>query len=116
MIVRCGACRSQFDVPGEGRFSCPVCGSVNMVRGRPGGPGPVGAPPPGSMPPTGAPPGEDYGGYQQPAPPPPPDVPSPKVECPECGFSFIVGDIEVAVCPMCSAEVHTGRADTDEGS
>lgn len=102
MIVRCGACRTQFDVPGEGRFACPVCGSVNMVRGRPGGSAPGGAPPPGSMPPTGSPgPG--------PAPaPPPPDVPSPKVECPECGFAFIVGDIEVAVCPMCDAEVRTG--------
>jgi len=59
------------------------------------------------MPPTGAPSGEDYG-YP---PPPPPDTPSPKIECPECGFSFIVGDIAVAVCPMCSAEVPTGRGE-----
>lgn len=99
MIVRCGACRTQFDVPGEGRYACPVCGSVNMVRGRPAANGPGGAPPPGSMPPTGGP---------DPMPSPP-DRPSPKVTCPECGFSFIVGDIAVAVCPMCSAEVPTGR-------
>jgi hypothetical protein len=32
------------------------------------------------------------------------------VECPECGFAFIVGDIEVAVCPMCDAEVRTGHS------
>lgn len=111
MIVRCGACRNQFDVPGEGRFACPTCGSVNMVRGRsdPGGPG--GAPPPSSMPPTGGPGG---GEYVAPPPPPPPDPPSPKVECPECGFSFIVGEVAVAVCPMCSAEVDTGRRSSEE--
>lgn len=100
MIVRCGACRTQFDVPGEGRFACPVCGSVNMVRARPSAT-PGGAPPPGSMPPTGGPDSR----------PPQPDPPSPKVRCPECEFSFIVGDIAVAVCPMCSAEVPTGRAE-----
>lgn len=113
MIVRCGACRTQFDVPGEGRFACPVCGSVNMVRGRAGGSGPAGAPPPGSMPPTGGPQGDDFGA-PQPPPPPPPDEPSPKIECPECGFAFIVGDIAVAVCPMCSAEVPTGRVEHEE--
>ena len=32
MIVRCGACRTQFEVAGAGRFSCPACGSVNVVR------------------------------------------------------------------------------------
>jgi DNA-directed RNA polymerase subunit RPC12/RpoP len=110
VIVRCGACRTQFDVPGEGRFSCPVCGSVNMVRARPGAGGPGGAPPPGSMPPTGGP--ED--GLAAPQPPPTPDTPSPKIECPECGYSFIVGDIAVAVCPMCSAEVETGRGSAED--
>lgn len=114
MIVRCGACQNQFDVPGEGRFSCPVCGSVNMVKSRPGTTAPGGAPPPGSMPPTGGPPPGDLG-TQAPPPPRPPDRPSPKVECPECGFSFIVGDIAVAECPMCSAEVPTGRSEPDEG-
>jgi DNA-directed RNA polymerase subunit RPC12/RpoP len=113
VIVRCGACRTQFDVPGEGRFACPVCGSVNMVRGRAGSSGPAGAPPPGSMPPTGGPQGDDFGA-PQPPPPPPPDEPSPKIECPECGFAFIVGDIAVAVCPMCSAEVPTGRVEHEE--
>lgn len=106
MIVRCGACKTQFDVPGEGRYSCPACGSVNMVRGGPGAPGPGGAPPPGSMPPTGAP--GDPAAPPAPQPPPPPDPPAPKIECPECGFSFIHGQVSVAVCPMCAAEVETG--------
>jgi len=66
------------------------------------------------MPPTGGPESPEF---QPPAPPPPPpDVPSPKIECPECGFSFIVGDIAVAVCPMCSAEVPTGRGTAEDAS
>lgn len=64
------------------------------------------------MPPTGGP--EGGLAAPQPPPPPPPDTPSPKIECPECGYSFIVGDIAVAVCPMCSAEVETGLG-TSEG-
>lgn len=100
MIVRCGSCRTEFDVPGPGRFSCPVCGSVNMVRAA------GGAPPPGA------------GGLATPPPPPPsrPDPPSPKISCPECGFSFIVGQIEVATCPNCSAEVPTGWVAPDSES
>jgi DNA-directed RNA polymerase subunit RPC12/RpoP len=97
MIVRCGACRSEFDVPGPGRYACPACGSVNAVRAAPGVP--TGAPPPGYGPAGGQP------------PPPPPEPPSPKVTCPECGFRFIVGDIAVATCPNCGTEVATGRGD-----
>ncbi len=89
MRVRCGACRSEVEIPGPGRFTCPACGSPNEVRA----PGAGGMPPPGAGP-MGAPP-----------PPPPPDPPSPKVTCEACGFSFIVGDIEVAVCPNCGVEV-----------
>ena len=111
MNVRCGACRTQFEVPGAGRFACPVCGSVNVVRNG------AGAPPP--------PPNQGMGGYPTapgvgpeggappPPPPPPPDVPSPKVTCPECDFSFIVGDIAVATCPNCNAEVETGRGEPE---
>lgn len=95
MIVRCGACRTQFDVPGPGRHGCPACGSVNMVRGAP-----ASAPMPG---PAGAP-----GGVAAPPPPPPPEAPSPRIACPACDFSFIVGRIEKVACPNCGAEVETG--------
>lgn len=118
MIVRCGACRSQFDVPGPGRFSCPVCGSVNEVRAAANGPqgGPQPGPAPGGMgggPGGGAMPGGPGGGIQTP-PPPKPETPSPKISCPECEFSFIVGEISVATCPMCGAEVETGIEVEDE--
>lgn len=87
MIVRCGACHRQFDVPGPGRYACPACGSVNIVRAGNGG-GPTG----------------------QPAPPPPspPAPPSPRIVCPQCEFSFIVGKVAVAKCPNCGADVDTG--------
>lgn len=105
MRVRCGACRTQFEVPGAGRFACPVCGSVNVVREANGGSG-------GGQ--------STIGGYQtvpgvggagappSPPPPPEPDAPMPKVKCPECGFAFIVGKIAKATCPNCTAEVETG--------
>ncbi len=98
MIVRCGACRTQFDVAGAGRFSCPACGSVNVVRNQAAA-GPAAASPyPEAQ--TGAPA----------APPPPqPDRPSPRISCPDCAFTFIVGDIPVATCPNCGIEVQTGR-------
>ena len=98
MIVRCGACRTQFEVPGAGRFTCPVCGSVNMVRDQSGG----AAPPP------------TVGGYPPAPPSPPPSTPLPRVQCGECEFSFIVGDIAVATCPNCGAEVRTGLGDPEE--
>jgi hypothetical protein len=91
MMVRCGACRNQFDVPGPGRFSCPVCGSVNAVRAAPG------TPPPAGNGPAGVPP-----------PPRPPDPPSPRVTCPQCEFTFIVGQVVEAKCPNCGSTVSTG--------
>ena len=118
MRVRCGACRTQFEVAGAGRFACPVCGSVNVVRN--GGSAPAGAAPaeeatggqmggyqaaPGAVP-GGAPP------RQQP-PPPKPEEPMPKIDCPECGFNFIVGMVSTVTCPMCSAEVSTGIEEDD---
>lgn len=109
MMVRCGACRTQFDVPGPGRFSCPSCGSVNVVRSAANGGVPPTAPA-GGAPPPGMPgaPGGMPQAPQAPPSPPPPEPPSPKLECPECGFSFIVGEIDVATCPNCGAEVETG--------
>jgi DNA-directed RNA polymerase subunit RPC12/RpoP len=119
MRVRCGACSTQFEVPGAGRFACPVCGSVNVVRnGGAGAPAPAddAAPPPpstmggyqtapGVTPPGGAPP------RQQPSPKP--ETPMPKIDCPECGFNFIVGKVATVTCPMCSAEVPTGIEEED---
>jgi Zn finger protein HypA/HybF involved in hydrogenase expression len=88
MIVRCGACRSQFDAPGAGRFACPACGSVNVVRGGEA---------PNRQPSAPA------------APPPrPPDPPSARMACPQCQFSFIIGEVATAKCPNCGAEVETG--------
>jgi DNA-directed RNA polymerase subunit RPC12/RpoP len=114
MRVRCGACRTQFDVAGAGRYACPVCGSVNVVRNGAGAPQPT--EPPGQSQamggyPTG--PGVVPGGPPMPPPPPPEPAPMPKIECPECGFSFIVGLVPKVVCPMCSAEVDTGIEDDD---
>ena len=103
MNVRCGACRTQFEVAGPGRYACPVCGSVNVVRESPGAAAPsnVGGyqTAPGAVPPemAGVPP-----------PPPPPPPPMPKVECPQCSHSLIVGQIAVAECPNCGNEVETG--------
>jgi DNA-directed RNA polymerase subunit RPC12/RpoP len=120
MRVRCGACRTQFEVSGPGRFACPVCGSVNVVRNgaagsapppadqgaEPQSPGMGGYPTaPGVAPPGGAPP-------RQP-PPPKPETPMPKIDCPECGFNFIVGNVATVTCPMCSAEVSTGIEEED---
>ena len=121
MRVRCGACRTQFEVAGAGRFACPVCGSVNVVRnGADGaadqGPTEQPPPPPGSMggyptAPGAVPPGA---APQQPPPPQPqPEQPLPKIDCPECGFNFIVGLVPTVTCPMCSAEVDTGIEEDD---
>jgi hypothetical protein len=38
----------------------------------------------------------------------------PRVTCPECEFTFFVGDIAVATCPNCEAEVRTGSGDAEE--
>jgi predicted RNA-binding Zn-ribbon protein involved in translation (DUF1610 family) len=97
VIVRCGRCRTQFQVPGAGRYACPSCGTGNEVRVESGpadGPAAAGAG------------GEGIAGV--PPAPSPPSTPSPRTECGSCGFSFIVGDIEVARCPNCGAEVALG--------
>ena len=115
MRVRCGACRNQFEVAGAGRFACPVCGSVNVVREGAGAPPPVeNGPPSQAMGGYATAPGVVPGATAPQAPPPPrePD-PMPKIECPECGFSFIVGMVPTVTCPMCSAEVSTGIEEDD---
>jgi len=120
MRVRCGACRTQFEVAGAGRFACPVCGSVNVVRNGAAGQPPAGQaaaggeqpppPPPqaGGMGGYPAAPGVVPGGAPQAPPPPKQEEPMPKIECPECEFTFIVGNVATVTCPMCAAEVPTG--------
>lgn len=93
MRARCGRCGSGFEVMGPGRYACPACGTTNEVRGAAGpggGMGPAGGPPLGPEP-----------------PPPPPERPSARMRCDdeECGFSFIVGDVSEAPCPMCGRTV-----------
>jgi predicted RNA-binding Zn-ribbon protein involved in translation (DUF1610 family) len=108
MMVRCGACRNQFDVPGAGRYACPVCGSVNVVRDAAGGPPPQGNPyqtAPDQVSVPGQAPGQPF----VPSAPPPP-----KIECPECAFTFYVGSIALATCPNCGAEVETGLGEAQE--
>ncbi len=86
MTVRCGRCTTEFPVQGAGRFPCPACGAVNEVRPAPAPEPSLVVPPPG----------------------PEPTAPSPRATCDNCSFSFIVGDIEVARCPNCGAEVVAG--------
>ncbi len=108
MIVRCGACRTQFQVPGAGRFACPTCGATNEVRGDGGG----GPPPaPSGLAPGG--PGLGDIGAPPPAPEPPPANVS-RTACPVCSFEFFVGEIDVAHCPNCGAEVAVGTGGGDE--
>ncbi len=76
--VRCGRCQTQFAVQGPGRYPCPVCGVVNEVR-----------------------PTVDVPTHAAAAP----KEVSPRRTCENCGFSFIVGDIDIAPCPNCGAAV-----------
>ena len=85
MIVRCGRCGTQFQVAGEGQFACPACGTLNRVGAEPTDPGIV-------TPPS----------------PPEPEAPSPRAACGACGFSFIVGEVDAAPCPMCGEQVDVG--------
>jgi Zn finger protein HypA/HybF involved in hydrogenase expression len=78
--VRCGRCQTQFTVQGPGRYPCPACGAVNEVRPH----------------------------VDVPREPAAPVAASPRRTCPDCGFSFIVGDVEIAVCPNCGAQVGAG--------
>lgn len=87
MIVRCGRCQTSFEVSGPGRVRCPACGTTNEVR-------------------ESASP--DTGGLVTPPPAPEPDPPSPRVECPDCEFVFIVGEIDRAPCPNCGTSVTVG--------
>jgi predicted RNA-binding Zn-ribbon protein involved in translation (DUF1610 family) len=86
MGVRCGKCGTEFPVEGAGRYPCPACQAVNEVR-----------PTPAAEPSLTVPP-----------PVPEQATPSPKATCQACSFGFIVGDIDVASCPNCGADVKVG--------
>ncbi len=94
MRARCGRCGTGFEVMAPGRYACPACGVTNEVRG-----------------PAGGPPGAGPRAQDMAPPPPPPEAPSRRTRCraAQCGFSFIVGDVNVAPCPMCGTEVRVGR-------
>lgn len=106
MRVRCGACRTQFEVSGPGRFACPVCGSINVVRNAAGA---VPEQQQGNQTVGGyqTVPGVATSGVAQP-PPPPKEEPMPRIDCPDCGFNFIVGKVSKVSCPNCGVEVATG--------
>lgn len=100
MRARCGACATEVDVAGEGRFKCPACGAVNQVSGGRGEPtAPAPANPTNLSPPTM---------------PVPPAEPSPRIVCPDCSFSFIVGAVDLATCPNCQADVPVGAGPADD--
>jgi uncharacterized Zn finger protein (UPF0148 family) len=40
----------------------------------------------------------------------------PRIECPECGFNFIIGNVATVTCPNCSTEVSTGIEEEDDGA
>ena len=103
MKVRCGACRTEFDVPGAGRFPCPSCGTVNAVGGAQPPPPSFGGPGAGFPPPPGA--------SGEPEPPAELPIDVSRVECPDCSFSFLVGEVETAPCPNCGNGVQVGSAD-----
>ncbi len=82
MRARCGRCRTEVEIPGPGTFVCPVCVTQNQVR-----------------------PPADQGLTTVGKEPPRESNPAPRVTCDECSFTFAVGDIDVATCPNCRAEV-----------
>lgn len=84
MNVRCGRCQTAFEVAGPGRYPCPACGTPNDVRESATEP-------------------ED--GLLTPPPPPGPEPPSPRAQCVQCGFTFIVGDVSEVPCPNCGMPV-----------
>lgn len=123
MMVRCGACRTEFDAPGDGRHACPTCGAMNQVKSALPDSDQTLSPPASDPPPADPPPGAPdpmAPGLEGVAPEVPglegvaPEVPGTQapalaapheVQCSECQFQFFVGDIEVASCPNCDSEV-----------
>lgn len=90
MLVRCGNCRVELEVPGPGEFACPACGSRNVVRGQAAPKAPtLDLPDLGR---TQAPPSEPAAGIRW-------------TKCPQCSYRFAVGEIPSVPCPACSANL-----------
>jgi DNA-directed RNA polymerase subunit RPC12/RpoP len=99
MIVRCGRCRSELEIPGPGEFVCPACGTRNVAKGG-------AAADPFSIADNPAASGLTVpGGAPVPAPPPGPPVDIRWGVCPSCGHRFAMGEVERITCPNCRAEL-----------
>jgi len=100
VIVRCGRCRSELEIPGPGEFVCPACGTRNVARG------PSAAADPYSV--SGAVAGSGLtvpGGAPIPSAPPVPPVDVNWAACPSCGHRFAMGEIDKVRCPNCRIDL-----------
>jgi len=97
VVVRCGRCRAELEIPGPGEFVCPACGTRNVAGGGAAAdPYTIG----------GAPPAASRLTVPGGAPVPMPQAPPPDVHwavCPSCSFRFATGEVETLVCPNCRA-------------
>ena len=101
VIVRCGRCRSELEIPGPGEFVCPACGTRNVARGGV-------APDPYSI--SGAAPASASGltvpgGGPAPVAPPEPPTDIHWGTCPACRYKFATGEVEAVTCPNCRASL-----------
>jgi Zn finger protein HypA/HybF involved in hydrogenase expression len=80
MRLRCGRCRTTFEAPPgtTQTTACPACGTSNRVPVNPPDLAPASPPSHG------------------------------RVSCTVCGHGFVVGAVNVAMCPNCRSEVTVG--------
>jgi len=93
MIVRCGRCGTELEIPGPGEFMCPSCGTRNVARGAEPVQNPFGVPDLGAVAPPEQAPGVRW------------------VRCPSCSFRFAVGEVEEVSCPSCSTTIDVADQD-----
>jgi DNA-directed RNA polymerase subunit RPC12/RpoP len=99
MIVRCGRCQAELEVPGAGEFVCPACGSRNVVR----------------SPAASGPAAYDLGNLSVPGQRPAAPSPDPQSgvrweQCPRCDHRFAMGEVERVTCPNCRAELSASES------
>jgi DNA-directed RNA polymerase subunit RPC12/RpoP len=92
MLVRCGRCQAELEVPGAGEFVCPACGTRNAVRGASPAPSPFDLPDIGGRGAADAALQETAAGVTW-------------VVCPRCSYRFAVGEVAQVDCPTCSASL-----------